>query len=172
MSHLNRALSITLLYLLLGCVTENPNLTGLWNATNYLQYISDTIVVVFDSERNIDLLTVKTDSGMIVISAASDSVISVNQSKATDVLHFEYDDDTHGILSIYELNPPYQNLDEDIRYTAKNYNFFTFSENQNHYLVIDHQFNPFGRSLDTISYDIVSDRLLILAEDTLMRIKS
>ncbi|MEM9340897.1 MAG: hypothetical protein AAGA66_19335 [Bacteroidota bacterium] len=165
-----KLLIFTLLVILtFSCKKEQPELHGRWNAIKYLSYPSDTISIEEDLDTNIEQITLKTDSGIMVISHIRDSVISIEPTTKAYVMQFHFDDETHGVLSIYEMDSKQTPSNEDPRYTADNHNFSAFTNDGRTYLIVDHHFSQFGRALDTVEYRLISANELLLSKDTLMR---
>ncbi|MEP2025786.1 hypothetical protein [Reichenbachiella sp.] len=155
----------------LGCTSERTNeLSGTWDATNYVKYPFDTISLESNFDPVMERVTVKTDSGIMVISHVNDSIIDISPTTKKEVLQFHFDDRTRGILSIYEIDSEQTPSNEDPRYTANNYNFSTLTQNERTYLIIDYHFGQFGRTLDTVEYQLISVNELLISKDTLTRI--
>ncbi len=156
---------------MLGCTSERTNeLSGVWDATNYVKYPFDTISLESDFDPVMERTTVKTDSGIMVISYVNDSIIDISPTTKLDVLHFHFDDRTHGVLSIYDIDSERTLSNEDPRYTADNYNFSTLTKNGRTYLIMDYHFGQFGRVLDTVEYQLISANELLISKDTLTRV--
>lgn len=156
--------------LLCSCSIEKSELEGIWDATDYVRYPSDTISIEDDLESNIQRTTVKTDSGIYVVSHLNDSILDISLSKKLRVIQFHFDDKNHGVLSNYKRISELLDQTEDPRYTANNYNFSTRTSNGQTYLLIDYHFGQFGRAIDTVEYQLISANELLIAKDTLRRI--
>ena len=171
-AHTMKAQILTFLIILaIGCTSEQSNkLSGIWDATNYMKYPSDTIMLEDDFDPELERTTVKTDSGIMVISHLNDSIIGVAPTTRTNVLQFHFDNGTQGVLSIYDIDSEKPVSDNDPRYYANNYNFWTLTSNGRTYLVLDYHFNQFGRAVDTVEYELISANQLIIKGDTLNRI--
>lgn len=155
----------------LGCASERTNeLSGTWDATNYVKYPFDTISLGLDFDPIMERATVKTDSGIMVISHVNDSIIDISPTTKMDVLQFHFDDGTRGVISIYDIDSERTPSNEDPRYTANNYNFSTLTKNGRTYLIVDYHFGQFGRALDTVEYQLISADELLISKDTLTRI--
>lgn len=156
---------------MLGCTSERTNeLSGIWDATNYVKCPFDTISLESDFDPIMERATAKTDSGVMVISQVNDSIIDISPTTKKDVLQFHFDDGTRGVLSIYDIDFERTPSSEDPRYTANNYNFSTLTQNGRTYLIVDYHFGQFGRALDTVEYQLISANELLIAKDTLIRI--
>lgn len=155
----------------LGCTSERTNeLSGIWDATNYVKYPFDTISLESYFDHVMEQTTVKTDSGIMVISHVNDSIIDISPTTKKNVLQFHFDDRTHGVLSIYYIDSVRTSSNEDPRYTADNYNFSTITINGRTFLIIDYHFGQLGRILDTVEYQLISSNELLISMDTLTRI--
>ena len=156
---------------MLGCTSQRTNeLSGIWDATNYVKYPFDTISLESDFDPIMDRVTVKTDSGIMAISYVNDSIIDISPTTKRDVLQFHFDDGTRGVLSFYGIDFERTPSNEDPRYTANNYNFSTLTKNGRAYLIVDYHFSQFGRALDTVEYQLISPNELLISKDTLTRI--
>ncbi len=106
----------------------------------------------------------------MVISHVNDSIIDISPTTKIEVLQFHFDDGNHGVLSMYDIDSERTPSNEDPRYTANNYNFSTLTKNGRTYLIVDYHFGQFGRTLDTVEYQLISANKLLIAKDTLTRI--
>jgi len=168
---MKKQLFLIIAVFVLGCTTERTNeLSGIWDATNYVKYPSDTISFESDFDLVIERVTVKTDSGIMVISHVNDSIIDISPTTKKEVLQFHFDDGTHGVLSMYDIDSKRTTSNEDPRYTANNYNFSTVSKNGRTFLIVDYHFGQFERTLDTVEYQLISANELLISKDTLTRI--
>ena len=161
----------SLILLLLGCTnSQQSKLSGIWDASNYLHELGDTIQREGDFDTDIEKTTVKTDSGIMVIAHIEDSILNISPATKTSVIQFHFDDDSRGVLSIYQIDSVHPTSDNDPRMYANNYNFWTISSNGRTYIVIDQQFYQFGRALDTLEYKIISTQELAIEDKTLKRL--
>lgn len=147
-------------------------LSGVWNASQLVDYPFDTISMESGIAGGVDKTTIKTDSGVMVVMHIEDSVISIKPSIRTEVLHLYFDDAEKGVFSFYEIDPEDEMKDEDPRWTASNNNFWILKSGSKHFFVIDSHFDQYGnRMLDTLEYKLLSSNKLIIKSDTLTRIK-
>ncbi|MDX1372873.1 MAG: hypothetical protein R3321_10405 [Nitrososphaeraceae archaeon] len=157
---------------LFGCSSEPTlGLSGTWDNTSQTNYLTDTLSIEYDIDLNREIITIKSDSGIMDVSLINDSIVDIRPTTKRSIIQFHFDDKEQGVLSFYELDKEEISSNEDPRVTAENYNFSTFSENEKTFLIIDQHFSQYGRALDTIEYQLILKDKLILAKDTLTRIK-
>lgn len=169
--YMKHAAYIILLTLLWSCNIKNhESISGVWDASNMIRHVSDTIKGSLDFDTMIETTTVKTDTGVVDIMHLIDSIISIEPTSRLDVIQIHFDDKTHGIISFYEIDKKSIPSNEDPRFTATNYNFRVSYLNNKPKLLIDYGFEQNGRLIDTLDYKLLSENLLMLKSDTLKRI--
>lgn len=159
-------------FFILGCSSDRSmELSGLWEASNYVKYPFDTICYESDFGSAMEKVTIKTDSGIMVISQINDSIIDIGPTTKTEIFQFHFDDETHGKLFMYEIDTARNSTLEDFRYNATEYNFSTLSNNGRTFLIVEYHFEQNERFLDTIEYQLISANELLISKDSLTRIK-
>ncbi|MBL0764950.1 hypothetical protein [Marivirga atlantica] len=162
---------ILLLIINFGCSKKPSNeISGVWAFSNNMEYVSDTISI--ESGLNgIIKTSIQTDSGIVIITHIQDSIISVKPSSKKDVLEIYFDNEKHGIISLYQIDSNDISSREDPKWTASNNSFWVYNKNSTQYLIIDSNFDRKGnRILDTIKFQLLNPNLLILNKDTLTKI--
>jgi len=155
---------------LTACQQKNyQELEGEWYWTIDPEYVLDTLDWEHDFELGIESITINTDSGIVVTEYRGDSLINIREFTKVRVAEFSFDDETHGVLSQYDLDTLNTVRTEDPRYTAQNNNFWIFESNNKSMIVFDYHFNQYGRVTDTLEFQILNGDLLI-RDDTLKRL--
>jgi hypothetical protein len=146
-------------------------MSGVWDISSVVNYVSDTISISGALAGEVDKTTVKTDSGIMVITHFEDSIISIKPTTKTLVLHLHFDDNEKGVVSSYEIDSEVKMTDEEPRWSSYNNNFWTIESNEKQFLVIDSYFDQFGnRLLDTVECRLIAPNKLFFKGDTLSRI--
>jgi hypothetical protein len=99
-------------------------MSGVWDVSSIVNYISDTISISDAFAGEVIKTTVKTDSGIMIISHFEDSIISIKPTTKTWVIHLHFDDNEKGVFSEYEIDSEDSMRDEEPRWTAHNNNFW------------------------------------------------
>lgn len=154
-----------------SCSEAPKEIEGQWDSSSMLKSIDDTLSIESNLDTPIEITTVRTDTGIIDIHHLNDSIISIRPTSKTYITEFHFDDNTHGIMSAYEIDSRYERSNENPKFTAYHINFSIFDQGQQSYIVFDHHYNQCGRSLDTIEYVLKSDSMLLIANDTIKRLK-
>jgi hypothetical protein len=150
---------------------RSTKISGVWDISNYVEYVSDTISITNGLSGEADKTTVKTDSGIMVISHFEDSIISIMPTTKTEVLRISLDDNEKGVLSQYQIDSDGKTPNKDPRWTALNNNFWVFKSNGKQFIVADSHFDQLGnRLLDTSEYKLLAPNKLLFDGDTLTRI--
>ncbi|MEQ9425980.1 MAG: hypothetical protein RJQ09_16260 [Cyclobacteriaceae bacterium] len=172
---LGNRFSPILIFLIISCKQPRTNLEGWWNFDPLVKHVYDTISRDYDLDTQIEKIAVKSDSGAIIILFKSDSIIGYEPYTTVNIAEFYFDNATQGVLSNYELDTAIRiplNDKLDYRVYARNYNFSLYKKNDRTYLLIDHGFNQFGRSIDTLEYKIISRNEIEIKGKKIQRIKS
>ncbi|KYG84343.1 hypothetical protein AWW67_04330 [Roseivirga seohaensis] len=164
---------IVLSLLFFSCNRNNSieNINGLWDYTENSVHISDTIIIgnTFES-FNSEYYILSTDSGRFKHVYMDNSLARIETYSPIEVLHFEFDDQSHGIMSRYELDTTLE-LKEEPRYTADfNTNFRIYQTGVESYLIFDYGFSQYRRAFDTVSVKSISKDILVFDGDTLKRV--
>uniref|UniRef100_UPI004048E6CA hypothetical protein n=2 Tax=Roseivirga sp. TaxID=1964215 RepID=UPI004048E6CA len=163
---------IVLSLLFFSCGNNSvENISGLWDYTENSVHSSDTIIIgnTFES-FNSEYYILSTDSGRFKHVYSDNSLERIETYSPIEVLHFEFDDQSHGIMSQYELDTTLE-FKEEPRYTADfNTNFRFYQTSGESYLIFDYDFSQYGRALDTVPIKSISKDILIFDGDTLKRV--
>ena len=155
---------------LTACQQKNyQELEGQWYWTLDPEYILDTLDWEDDFELGIERITINTDTGVVVTEYREDSLISIRKYTKVRVAEFSFDDLTHGVLSQYDMDTLRPGRIEDLRYTARNNNFWIVESEGQSKVIFDYHFNQYGRLTDTLEFKIRDD-VLIIRDDTLYRL--
>ena len=157
-------------------------IAGTWDNTKNVDYVFDTIRIAEDFDKRQSEYTIKTDSGIFITFYSfenPDSLIGYEKNRLLEVINFHFDDDIYGISTYYTIDSTFispipDSSFADPRWTASYHVNFKLFRNQGHdYLIMDHNFSQFGRALDTVKIELISnDQLLILNNtDTLKKFK-
>ncbi len=170
---MKRPIILIIIITIFSCSEKPSNeISGIWDVSNLInKYASDTISITSALAGEADETTVKTDSGIMVITHFEDSVISIEPARKIPVLHFHFDDYEKGVISEYQIDFDDKVSIEDPRWTASNFNFWTLKSKERKFIVVDAHYDQFGkRLLDTSEYKLIAPNKLLFKGDTLIRI--
>ncbi len=153
-------------------IPDSTRLQGKWDASVLISYPRDTVQIESNLDWYYDKITIKTDSGFVTLLVENDSIIGTEKFSVINVAEFHFDDTSHGIISFYDLDISNDQVrEEDPRFTDQNFSFSLYENENGKFILLDNHFNQFGRAIDTVEYEFITNEKLKIYDKTISRLE-